>query len=218
MFPLLQMPYAKSVIRSFQTLLLASFILLGSGCAIMSNKFTLKTELPANYTVSVTAQYSELFAGVCFLPDDYKGDPEPDKKRFSSAFHATPFTSEFEVPVGYTLEDCFMALSGIEFMIEGTDKANDNYFDISTVELDVETYLKEDEELSTRIDEQLLQVRCHWEALKPGSPAKRELQCHGLDANGKEREGRRLGMLKNRQLQGLTLRLKVEEDETSRKP
>lgn len=218
MLLLLRSFFAMAGFRPIQALLVASFTLLSSGCAMMSNTTTLKIETPANVTVMATAQYSELFRGVCFLPEDYAGDPEPDKKRFSTVQHPRPFTTGFEVQIAYTVEDCFLALSGIDFMIQATAGADGEDFDFSTVALDVETYLKDDEELSTRIDEQVLQVRCHWRDPEPGRPLKRRLQCSGLDANGNELKGQHLGMLKNRQLQGLVLRLKVDLADSTQVP
>lgn len=60
--------YAIPVVRALRTLLLISLAMLGSGCAMMSNYTTLKTQMPAQFSVSTTAHYSPLFGGVCLLP------------------------------------------------------------------------------------------------------------------------------------------------------
>ncbi len=201
--------YAIPVVRALSTLLLISLTMLGSGCAMMSNYTTLKTQMPAQFSVSTTAHYSPLFGGVCLLPEDYAGDPEPERKDFYSPAHAQPFTTEFEVRVSYNVADCFAALSGFSFLIQGQHGTNPKEFGMSTVELEVETFLREDEEPAIRLDEQVLAVRCHWKGAPREGSIVHDLQCFGVDANGKERKGPQLGVLKNRQLQGLTLRLQV---------
>ncbi|MFJ7311915.1 hypothetical protein ACIQVE_03940 [Pseudomonas sp. NPDC098747] len=211
MLPLLQNLCANAICRSIRALVLVSFTLLGSGCAMFSNTTTLKTDLPARFSVFTTAHYSPLLGGVCLLPEDYAGDPEPDKKRFYSESHPAPFTSTFEVNVSYNVADCLPVLSGFTFLIQGQRQhgQNEKEYGTSTVFLEVETFLREDEELATRIDEQVLEVRCYWRGPARDSGARQQLKCFGVDANGKERKGPQLGVLKNRQLQGLTLRLQV---------
>ncbi|MCE6976509.1 hypothetical protein EI534_03520 [Pseudomonas frederiksbergensis] len=152
------------------------------------------------------------------MPDDYAGDPNPDKKMFSSRPYATPHTSEFEVELAYKLADCTMVLSGFDFMINGQPGTNDKEYGMSSVELEVESFLKKDEQPAVRLDEQVLSVRCHWKGPGSSSTSRHTLECFGLDANGQELKGPRLGMLKIRQLQGLTLRLKVSVADTAQKP
>ncbi|WP_192560867.1 hypothetical protein [Pseudomonas allokribbensis] len=216
--PSQQNHFTNRAFRSVRTLLVASSMLLGSGCAMLSNTFTLKTEMPAQFNVYTTAYYSELFGGICILPDDYAGDPQPDRKEFYADAHATPFTSEFEIAVSRKVGDCFLVLSGIDFNIGGHSATDEKTIDTSSVGLKVETFLGENEKPATRIDEQILAVRCHWQDPSSDRSLKSSLQCRGLDANGNERKGPELGMLKNRQLQGLTLRLKVSVDDEPRNP
>jgi hypothetical protein len=185
---------------------------------MFSNKVTLKTEMPAHFNVYATVHYSPVFGGVCFLPDDYTGDPNPDQKTFSSRLYATPHTSEFEVELGYKFADCLLAISGIRFRIMGQLGSNDEDFGWSSVELGVETLLHKGERLATRLDEQVLPVRCHWTESRSSNKSENTLECHGLDANGQELKGPLLGMLKMRQLQGLTLRLKVSVADSSQMP
>jgi hypothetical protein len=211
----LQHVYATPVVRALRMLLLISLAMLGSGCAMMSNYTTLKTQMPAQFSVDTTAHYSPLFGGVCLLPEDYAGDPDPDRKDFYSPAHAEPFTTEFEVRVSYTVADCLAVLSGFSFRIQGQPGTDPEEFGVSTVEVEVETFLREDEEPAIRLDEQVLAVRCRWKDPEREGSKMHDLRCVGVDANGKERKGPLLGVLKNRQLQGLTLRLQVSVvDET----
>jgi hypothetical protein len=209
MRPLLRHLCPSAVPRLVRNLLLGSLIIQATGCAMFSNHVTLKTEMPAQFVVDVTASYRPLFTSVCILPDDYAGDPNPDKAMFYSQLSPTPHTSEFEVKLGKRVGDCTLVLNSFDFTIRDRSQAGRNTFETSTVGLEVETFLKEDEQLATRLDEQLLEVRCHWEDADTKSRPERRLECHGLDANKHERKGGQLGMLKMRQLQGLTLRLKV---------
>ncbi|KOY02738.1 hypothetical protein [Pseudomonas nunensis] len=218
MRPLLRHLCSSAVPRSVRNLLLGSLILQVTGCAMLSNHVTLKTEVPAQYAVDVTVSYRPLFTSVCILPDDYDGEPNPDKATFYSQLYPTPHTSEFEVELGKRVGDCTLVLYSFDFSIRDRSQTGRNTFDTSTVGLEVETFLKEDEQLATRLDEQLLEVRCHWEDADAMSHSERKLECHGLDANRQERKGWRLGMLKMRQLQGLTLRLKVSAADIAEKP
>lgn len=209
MGPLLRHRCPRAVPRFIRNLLLGSLILQATGCAMFSNHVTLKTEMPAQFVVDVTASYRPMFSSLCILPDDYTGDPNPDKATFYSQLYPTPHTSEFEVELGKRVGDCTLVLNSFDFTIRDRSQTGRNTFDTSTVGLEVETFLTENEQLATRLDEQLLEVRCHWEDAEAVNRPERRLECHGLDANRQERKGWQLGMLKMRQLQGLTLRLKV---------
>ncbi|APC16855.1 hypothetical protein BLL42_14355 [Pseudomonas frederiksbergensis] len=177
---------------------------------MFSNTVTLKTEMPAEFSVHATAYYHPVFSSVCFLPDDYAGDPNPDKKRFSSRSHATAHTSEFEVPLYVSVEGCVIGISHFTFLIFDMRETNQKKLGVASAELSVDTRLDDGNHPAPTPDEQVISVSCRYEDLEHSSVFQQELMCKGLDTNSKV-----LGMPHMKQLQGRTLRLKVSVADTT---
>lgn len=207
---LLQNFAPRAVLRSVRIFLLGSLVILGTGCTAFSNTVTLKTEMPPEVSVYTTAYYYPMFGGLCFLPDDYTGDPNPDRVRFSSPYSVTARTSEFKVELLRIVAGCYLELSSFDFSITDMTENNQKRLSSSGVELSVNTMINNRNHPAPRPDEQVITVSCRYKDSEHSAIFQQELECKGLETNSKV-----LSMLQMKQLQGKTLRLRVTMVDTT---
>lgn len=192
--------------HSIRALLLASFIIFGTGCNSFSSSATLNMDIPANFSVTAEAYYQPFSPYYCYAPENYARDPNLGVKKFKQPWQPTAQTAKFNVKLLPSIGGCLTLLSEIKIWI--MDMTEDpEKLGLSAVWIHINDLADEplDEHGS---NENMLSVECKYADSRLSKVFKYELVCKGQSTNDEI-----LGRLRIEQFQDKPLRLTVRMTE-----